>query len=59
LEFALTLGVEAQLAAARHPMLKASPRSAVVVGDAYEDDGVLSGRSVVRAGRILELAKDG
>ena len=59
LEFALTLGVGAELAAARHPMLTASPRTAVVVGDAYEDDGVLSGRSVVRAGRMLELAEDG
>ena len=40
-------------------MLTASPRTAVVVGDAYEDDGVRSGQSVVWAGRMLELAEDG
>ena len=40
-----------------HPQLPLAARVTIAMGDVYEDDGILSGRTVIRAARMLGVAQ--
>jgi len=59
LSSAFMLRTEADRSTLGYSQLAMAPRVAIAAGDAYDEDGVLSGRLVVRAARMLEGCEDG
>jgi hypothetical protein len=57
LEFAFGLRGDLDQANRVHPQLPLATRVTIAMGDVYEDGGTLSGRTVIRAMRMLEVAQ--